>query len=364
MKQITPTSQLTADKLVNFLKTLYPNLVVVGSAPTHVETICPTDNNIDASPNSLSFIRSKDSHQINKTIAASNSGSFLVSEKSPDFEPPSGKWILRVPEPQIAYIEILENFFLDREESYLPQNIHSTAIIDKSAMVAADAKIGAYVVIGANCVIESEVTIHPHVVLYQNVKIGTNATLHAHSIIREHSVIGRNCIIQPGAVLGGDGFGYVQDAKVGLRSVPQVGTVELADNVDIGCNTCIDRAASGVTQIGTGTKIDNQVQIGHHVNIGAHCVICGQVGIGGSTKIGNGVVLGGKVGVADHMKIVSGARIGAAGIVISHVEEPGDYMGYPVQIAFKWRRILAAQLTLPEFFKSLRKKKDAKEEEK
>jgi UDP-3-O-[3-hydroxymyristoyl] glucosamine N-acyltransferase len=270
---------------------------------------------------------------------------------------PEGKWILIVPDPQIAYVDILENYFLDREDSFLPSGIHSTAAIDSSANVSPDAKIGAYVVIGANCLVESGVTLHPHVVLYHNVTVKSGAILHAHAVIREHSIIGQSCTIQAGAVIGSDGFGYIQDPKVGIRPVPQVGTVEISDLVDIGSNTCVDRAASGVTRIGKGTKLDNLVQIGHNVEVGNNSIICGQVGIGGSSKIGDGVVLGGQSGIGDHLKITSGVRIGGAGVVISSVEQPGDYMGYPVQSAFKWRRALAAQLALPDFFKNLRKKK-------
>lgn len=355
MKTIQPSQILKADQLLDFIKSFEPTLEVSGTAPDSFKLVCPPDSP-EANPQSLSFIRSTDSHQISKAINQSSSGTFLISNKSKSFEAPAGKLILRVKQPHVAYVRIMEKYFLDREERFLPQNIHSTAVIDPSAEIAANVKIGAYVVIGADCVIEENVVIFPHVVMYQNVSVGANSTIHAHCVIREHSEIGKNCCIQPGAVIGSDGFGYVQDSQIGLRPVPQVGIVEIADGVDIGSNSCLDRAAAGVTKIGLGTKVDNLVQIGHNVEVGSHSIVCGQAGIGGSSKIGDQVVLGGKVGVGDHMKIASGVRIGGAGIVISHVTEPGDYMGYPVQPAFKWRRSLAAQLALPEFMKSLRKK--------
>jgi len=356
MKPIKPEKPLTANEVVKFLQSKYQTVSATGTEPKEISEVCTIDNTA-ATECSLTFIRSKDVRQISKSISSSTAGVFLISSQAESFVAPTGKWIITVPEPQIAYVELLEKFFLDREISFLPQAIHPSAIIDDTAKISADAKIGAYVVIGANCVIDSAVIIHPHVVLYHNVHIKSNAILHSHAVIREHCTVGNDCIVQPGAVIGSDGFGYVQDPKLGLRAVPQIGTVEISDRVEIGSNTCIDRATFGVTRIGAGTKLDNLVQIGHNVDIGKHSVVCGQVGIGGSSKIGDGVVLGGQAGVGDHMKIASGVRVGGAGVVISHVEEAGDYMGYPVQTAFKWRRSLAAQSALPEFFKSLRKKK-------
>lgn len=356
MKPIKPETPLKPKDIIEFLKSIYPTVSTAGTEPKQISEVCTMDS-VAANTTSLTFIRSKDARQINKNVSTSPAGAFLISSQAESFTPPAGKWIIILAEPQIAYIELLEKFFLDKETNFLPQAIHPTAIIDSSAQISKDAKIGAYVVIGANCIIENSVTIHPHVVLYHDVQIKSNVTLHSHAVIREHSVIGKDCIIQPGAVIGSDGFGYVQDPKVGLRPVPQIGIVELSDRVEVGSNSCIDRATFGVTRIGAGTKLDNLVQIGHNVEIGKHTVVCGQVGIGGSSKIGDGVVLGGQAGVGDHMKIASGVRVGGAGVVISHVEEAGDYMGYPVQTAFKWRRSLAAQLALPEVLKGLRKKK-------
>ena len=344
----------STQSIVDFLSSIYPNISTAGKQQSEISEVCPLDSE-DAKLSSLSFVRAKDLSQALKAINTSKSGTFLIAGDPKGIPNNIEKFIICVPEPQIAYIQVLEKFFLDPEENLKPSGIHPSAVIDPTAKIAKDAVIAAYCVIGANCFVDSQAVLHPHVVLYHDVIIGAKSVVHAHAIIREHSKIGNNCCVQPGAVIGSDGFGYVADPKMGLRTVPQIGTVELSDGVDVGSNACIDRAAAGKTKIGLGTKLDNLVQIGHNVEIGKHSVICGQVGIGGSSQIGDGVVLAGQVGVGDHMKIASGVRVGGAGVVISHVEEPGDYMGYPVQPAFQWRRILAAQQRLPEMLRSFLK---------
>jgi UDP-3-O-[3-hydroxymyristoyl] glucosamine N-acyltransferase len=139
-------------------------------------------------------------------------------------------------------------------------------------------------------------------------------------------------------VIGADGFGYIPNPPRGLRKVPQVGSVKIGSDVEIGAHTCIDRGAFGSTTIGHGTKIDNLVQIGHNVSIGSHCLVCGQAAIGGSTKIRDGVVVGGAASIADHLELVSGVRLGGRSGVTTSLLEPGDYMGFPAVKATDWRR--------------------------
>lgn len=160
-------------------------------------------------------------------------------------------------------------------------------------------------------------------------------------VVHEGCKVGAGSVIHSGAVLGADGFGFFPEKSAQgfkLTKVPQVG------NVEIGANTCIDRATLGRTAVGEMTKIDNLVQIGHNVRIGKSTIICGQAGIAGSSKIGNQVVIGGNVGVRDHVEIVDGVRVAAKGGVIASLTEPGDYSGFPAVRAFTWRkqmRILA-----------------------
>lgn len=325
-----------------------------GDTPETVGLALGLDNP-EISSDCLTFVRSKDAIKVGKTVLESKARVYLIPDKTPDFDIPEGKCVLRVRDPNSSFIKIQKKYFIDPETNYYPQGIHLTALVDKSARVSDSAQIGAYVVIGPNCIIESRAIIHSHVVLYHNVQISEDCIIHAHAVIREHSVIGKNCIVQAGAVIGSEGFGYTLDPKLGLELVPQLGHVKIGDRVEIGANTCIDRATSGQTSVGSGTKIDNLVQLGHNVEIGSNAVLCGQAGIGGSTKVADGVVLGGKVGVADHVNIGSSIRVGGGASVTHDLKEPGDYMGNPACPAFSWRKITLAQKRLPELLKAFKK---------
>jgi UDP-3-O-[3-hydroxymyristoyl] glucosamine N-acyltransferase len=232
--------------------------------------------------------------------------------------------------------------------------IHPTAIIDKSAVIGKSVSIGAYVIIGENCRIGDNSILHPRVTLYENVSIGTNTILHTSVTVRESCKIGSHCTIQPHAVIGADGFGYVPDKTLGLKAIPQVGIVVLEDFVDVGACSTIDRATLGTTLISHGTKVDNQVQVGHNTKIGKHSILCGQVGVAGSTVIGDQVVLGGGVGVADHLTIVSGTRVAAASQVIFSLKEKHDYMGTPATKASVYRRNTVELAKLHETIKDLK----------
>jgi UDP-3-O-[3-hydroxymyristoyl] glucosamine N-acyltransferase len=243
---------------------------------------------------------------------------------------------LKTKDPLLTFSKIVPKF---RPPSRPSVGVHPTAIVAQSTKLDEGVSIGAYSVIEDNCTILEGSVIHSHVVVYPNCSIGKGVTIHSHAVIREGTVIKDGCTIQPGAVIGGDGFGYVLDPSMGLVSVPQVGTVVLEERVDVGSNSCIDRATIGETRIGLGTKIDNLVQVGHNVEIGEHSIICGQAGIAGSTKLGKKVVLGGQAGVADHKFIADEVRVAAGSGVVSNLTEKGDYSGYPAIKATTWRKI-------------------------
>ena len=151
-----------------------------------------------------------------------------------------------------------------------------------------------------------------------------------------------------GAIIGADGFGYIPDPQHGVRAVPQVGTVALANRVEVGANSCIDRGAFGKTQIGLATKVDNLVQIGHNVQIGQFSFICGQAAIAGSAILGNQVTIGGNTGVSGHLTIADKVRVAGNSGVTSSLDQSGDYGGFPAQPASLWRRQVAALRRLPE----------------
>lgn len=268
---------------------------------------------------------------------------------------PSGKAVVVCSDPQRLLIRCIEKLFLPER---LPPGVAKFVAIAESAQIGPDCAIGAFtsiaerVTIGANC------QIHPNVTIYRDVRIGKSCVIHAGAVIREECQIGDGVTVQPGAVIGADGFGYLSDKQLGLIPVPQIGIVKLGNGVDVGANSCIDRATLGETKIGQRTKIDNLVQVGHNVEIGQFSLLCGQVGVAGSTKIGNQVVLGGGVKVADHLEIVDGVRVGGSGIVMSDVLDKGDYAGTPLAPAAAWRRQNQAIKKLPGLIRQLRKGKD------
>lgn len=297
-----------------------------------ITCLCPLD---EPKSGGLSF--AKKASSVSEDAISTLSGLIVTEETARELNSFKGSLIISN-QPHYSLVDLIPIFFPKEPSS---PSIHPTAVIDSSSRVTG-VTVGAYVVIGKRCKFGSNVTIHPQVVLYDDVTIGSNVTIHSGAIIREGSQIGSNLSIQPGAIIGSDGFGYLPDPKVGIRSVPQVGTVVLKDGVDVGANACIDRAALGTTLIGRSTKIDNLVQIGHNVKIGEFSLICGQAGIAGSSTLGSQVILGGQAGVADHLKVAERSRIAAHSGVVTNIKETGDYAGYPAILASKWKRIHVA----------------------
>jgi len=298
-------------------------------------------------PRSLSFVSDNSKRSLLTTINTSTVDALLAPQAARELDIPD-KNIIIVQDPLASMVELIPLFFRALNRT---SGIHATAIIDPSATIDPTAEIGAYCVIGAHAVIRSGARLLTHVVVYEGGLIGAGALLHSGVIVRERCEIGAGCIIQNGAIIGSDGFGYFLKPGQGLVPVPQVGTVKLAAQVDIGANACVDRATFGTTLINTGSKVDNLVQIGHNVTIGQHSIVCGQTGIAGSCKIGNGVTIGGAVGVSDHLTIVDGVRVGGGSVVISDLLAKGDYMGYPATPSIKWRRQQVTMARLPELLK-------------
>lgn len=247
--------------------------------------------------------------------------------------------VIRAKDPMAAFLKILPHFY----ELLRPEpKISDKAEIHSSALIGKNVYIGAFSVIGADVVLEDGVVIHPHVTLYEGVRVGKETIIHSGSVLREFTTIAQGVTIQPGVILGADGFGYVPTPSGHLQAVPQLGAVNIESEVDIGANSCIDRGTFGKTNIGKQTKIDNLVQIGHNVHVGKQSILCGQVGIAGSAKIGNHVTIGGATGVANHVQITDKVRIGGKSGVTGNLKEPGDYAGYPAVTAKEWRRQLVA----------------------
>ena len=306
----------------------------------------------DAQSGALVFVREKSLTVLRDTISTAPASVFLSQTRIESEEVPPEKALIVVSKPLEALMRCMPLFF----EPHPPQTGVSTlASVHPSAKIGSGVSIGEFVVVGPLTEIGDNVVIHPHVVLYPGVKIGPRSIIHSHAAIREDSVLGAETVIQNGAVIGADGFGYVPDAKLGLVGVPQLGTVNLGDRVEVGANSAIDRATLGTTTIGLGTKIDNLVQIGHNTRIGRFSILCGQVGIAGSCEIGNQVVIGGQAGVGDHLKIADGIRVGAKSGVVSDLTEKGDYLGFPPLPAQVARRVFAILPQLPDLFRKLKR---------
>jgi UDP-3-O-[3-hydroxymyristoyl] glucosamine N-acyltransferase len=229
-----------------------------------------------------------------------------------------------------------------------PDGVHPTAVIAPDARVGVGVSIGPFVVVGAGADIGDRVVLHPHVVLGPGVRIGEDSVVHARVSVRERSVLGRRVVVQDGAVIGSDGYGYVTDPDGVHHKIPQHSVVVIDDDVEIGANTTIDRPAVGQTRIGRGTKIDNLVQIAHGVTVGEHTLLVAQVGIAGSSTIGDHVVLAGQVGVAGHITVGDRARATAQTGIPNSVEPGVTVSGYPAIENRDWLKASAVFRNLPE----------------
>ena len=235
-----------------------------------------------------------------------------------------------------------------------PGGVHPSAVIDASAKVGDGAAIGPNVVIAANVTIGRNVRLHPGVVIGEGCTLGDDCTLFPTVVLRESVTLGHRVMIHAGSVIGTDGFGYKWDGAKHAK-VPQIGTVVIEDDVEIGSNTCIDRAKFNETRIGAGTKIDNLVQIGHNVRVGRHAILCGQVGIAGTVTVGNGVVLGGASVVRDHVHIGDGVMAAGHSVIADDVEPKMVISGMPALAHRQNLREQGAIRRLPELLVELRK---------
>ena len=258
--------------------------------------------------------------------AVSAAGAFLARSASALL----GRTVIEVLDPSAALILVLRLFHPAR----IPRpGIHVTAVVDAGTFVDPSAEIGPYAVVGDLSRVEANAIVDAHTVIGARCRVGAGSWLHPHVVLYDDVVLGERVEIHSGAVLGGDGFGYATTEK-GLVKIPQVGGVTIGDDVEIGANTCIDRAALETTSVGAGTKIDDLVMLGHNVRLGRHDVLCAQVGIAGSAVIGDGVVLGGQVGVAGHITVGNGVKVQAQSGIGADVPDGEALHGTP---AFAYR---------------------------
>ena len=282
--------------------------------------------------------------------------SYLASSKSSvilvplEYEklPKIGQIYIKVENPSYALALICR----DIEYSLIPKpeaGIHPSAIIEPDAKVSSEASVGAFCYVASGAQVGASI-LESHVSIGRSALVADEVHLFPRVSVGDYCEIGPRNRLMSGSVIGSDGYGY-EFVKNTHQRVPQLGNVVTDADVDIGANTCIDRARFGSTHIGLGTKIDNQVQIAHNVTIGRHCLIVAQVGISGSVVLGDRVVIGGQSGIAGHLSIGTGAMIAAGTSVFADIEPQSRARGYPAMPMMQFNRIAVLQRKLPEFFK-------------
>lgn len=256
----------------------------------------------------------------------------------------AGKPGIIVDNPRLAFARILAVF---QPEAGSPKGIDERAVIDETATIGSGARIGPNVTVEAHAGIGENVVLYPGVYIGREARVGDGTVVYPNVVVRERVVIGKNVIIHAGAVIGADGFGYVESDGV-HHKIPQIGTVVIEDDVEIGANSCVDRATMGATVIGRGTKIDNQVQIGHNVKVGENCIIVGQVGVGGSSEIGSRSTLAGGAGVKDHVKIGPGSIVAGRAFICANIPPGAFVSGCPARPHKEQLAIEVAMRKLPD----------------
>ncbi len=295
----------------------------------------------EAEPGDLTFVAQP---RLLKALAHSRASGVIIGPGMETDLP-----AIRVENPYLAFCGFLEHFLADPDRVF-PPGIHPTAVVDPEAEVTAAASVGPYSVIGPGTVLGAGTRIGAHVSLGPDVTVGKDCLIYSRVTVREGTVMGDRVIVHSGCTLGSDGFGYITTSS-GLRKVPQVGIVVLEDDVEIGAGSCVDRATMGKTLIGAGTKVDNQVQVGHNVRIGRSCAISAQCGISGSCVLEDQVTLGGQVGVADHLRIGRGALVAGKSGLIRDVPAGASMFGYPALEFREGFRLVGALRKLPELLR-------------
>ena len=297
----------------------------------------------DAREGEITFV---DNPRFKEKIYTTQASCIITSFDAKDVKCP----IIKCKNPSLAITKIIEKMF--------PLDIQHPKGVGKNALIGKNVKLGKDIAIGANSVIEDGAAIgegsiiYPLVYIGRDTVVGKNTLIYSNVTIREKAIIGDNVIVHSSSVIGSDGFGFVKDGKAFLK-IPQMGTVEIQDDVEIGACVTIDRARFGKTVIGKGTKIDNLVQIAHNVRIGENCIIVAQVGISGSVNIGNNVMLGGQAGITDHVDIGDNVMVSAKGGITKSVPSRTIMSGIPARPHGVMKRLVAHIDNLPKIVERL-----------
>ena len=317
--------------------------VIVGDENATVHTFAKIEEGV---PGAISFLSNpKYTHYIYET----KSTIVLVNK---DFEPerPVNATLIKVDNAYESVAKLLTLYEMSKPKK---TGIHPLACIDPTAKIGKDVYIDAFAYVGANAVIGDGVALHPHATVCENAVIGENSILYPNVTVYHDCRVGKRCILHAGSVVGADGFGFAPSPE-GYEKIPQIGIAMLEDDVEIGANTCVDRATMGATIVHKGVKLDNLIQIAHYVEVGSHTVMASQVGIAGSTKVGEWCMFGGQVGLAGHIRVGNHVNIGAQSGIPGTVK--GDnltIMGSPAIDAKQFFKSSVIYKKLPDMYQTL-----------
>jgi UDP-3-O-[3-hydroxymyristoyl] glucosamine N-acyltransferase len=297
----------------------------------------------DAGPGDLTFFTNP---KYARALRATGASAVILSEKAE----PAPCAMLRVSHPYLAFAKAVELF---AQSNRPPAGIHRLADVAATAVVAPDAIVGPFTVVGDGARIGARTLVSPHVTIGAGAHIGDDCVIHSQVSIRERVQIGNRVVLQDGAVIGSDGFGFATKPDGTHYKIPQIGTVVIEDDVEIGANAAIDRPAVGATRIGAGSKIDNLVQVAHGVTVGRNVLLAAQVGIAGSTSIEDSVTLAGQVGVSGHITIGKGTIATAQTGIPNSVDAGSFISGYPAISNRDWLKSSAVFRKLPELRKAI-----------
>jgi UDP-3-O-[3-hydroxymyristoyl] glucosamine N-acyltransferase len=312
-----------------------------GDPLVEVSGVAPLEG---AGPEDLSFLANP---KYMEAALASSAGALVVDE---DYQA-NGQNVLRSDNPYLSFARAVD---LLLPPPAAEPGVHQSATVDPATRLPDDISVGAGCIIGPDVVLGSGVVIGPQCVVEEGTEIGDGSQLFTRVTVHRGTRLGKGCIVQSGAVLGSDGFGYATDKLGQHYKVPQRGGLSIGDDVEIGANVTIDRGSAGETVIESGVKIDNLVHIAHNVQIGKNAIIVAQVGIAGSTEVGESAMLAGQVGIVGHVKIGARARVGAQGGVIGDIPADAEYSGYPARSHREQMRAHALFSRLPELFQRVK----------
>lgn len=285
-----------------------------------------------AGPVALTFLANP---RYSNFLYTTNAGAVLVSR---DFAPAQEvkTTLIRVDDPYASLAQLMA--IADQMLNPQPSGIEQPSFVAEGVTIPTDCYIGAFAYVGAGAKLGEGIRLYPQTYIGRGVTVGEGTIIYPGAKIYHGCKIGRNCIIHAGVVIGGDGFGFAPTPDGSYNKIPQLGIVEIADNVEIGANTTVDRATMGRTYVGHGTKLDNLIQVAHNVEIGSDTVMASQVGIAGSTKVGSNCMVGGQVGIAGHITIGNRVNIGAQSGLHSNTADNQTIMGSPAINARQWMR--------------------------